>query len=121
LIERREPLPKVSICIPTYNTAKYLPFAINSVLEQRFTDFELVICDDGSTDNTPEICKRYTDLRIRYVRLPGKSGQAGNFNRCLKEARGEFVTIISCPDFWKIASEGSAMIQSLVSFSERCR
>jgi glycosyltransferase involved in cell wall biosynthesis len=93
-------LPKVSICIPTYNTAKYLPFAINSVLEQSFTDFELVICDDGSTDNTPEICKSYTDLRMRYIRLPGKSGQAGNFNRCLKEARGEFVTILHADDYF---------------------
>ena len=93
-------LPKVSICIPTYNTAKYLPRAIDSVLEQGFRDFELVICDDGSTDNTPEICCGYDDARIRYIRLPGKSGQAGNFNRCLKEARGEFVTILHADDYF---------------------
>ena len=93
-------MPKVSICIPTYNTAKYLPVAIESVLRQGFSDFELVICDDGSTDNTPEICGSYDDPRIRYIRLPGKSGQAGNFNRCLKEARGEFVTILHADDYF---------------------
>lgn len=93
-------MPKVSVCIPTYNTAKYLPFAIDSVLEQQFTDYELVICDDGSTDNTPDICKSYDDPRIRYIRLPGKSGQAGNFNRCLDEARGDFVTILHADDYF---------------------
>jgi glycosyltransferase involved in cell wall biosynthesis len=92
-------LPKVSICIPTYNTARYLPFAIDSVLQQAYTDFELVICDDGSTDNTPEICGSYDDARIRYIRLAGKSGQAGNFNRCLKEARSELVTILHADDY----------------------
>lgn len=93
-------MPKVSICIPTYNTARYLPCAIESVLEQDFTDFELVICDDGSTDNTPEICQGYKDLRIRYIRLPGKSGQAGNFNRCIREARGEYLTILHADDYF---------------------
>ncbi|HEX8091629.1 MAG TPA: glycosyltransferase [Blastocatellia bacterium] len=93
-------MPEVSICIPTYNTAKYLPFAIDSVLAQSMTGYELVICDDGSTDNTPEICGGYDDPRIRYIRLPGKSGQAGNFNRCLNEARGEFVTILHADDYF---------------------
>jgi len=89
---------RVSICIPTYNTARYLPAAIESVLRQDYRDYELVICDDGSTDNTPEICKSYDDPRIRYIRTPGKSGQSGNFNRCLNEARGEFVTLLHADD-----------------------
>lgn len=93
-------MPRVSICIPTYNTARYLPRAIESVLEQDFTNFELVICDDGSTDNTPEICWGYKDPRIRYIRLPGKSGQASNFNRCIREAGGEYLTILHADDYF---------------------
>lgn len=91
---------KVSVCIPTYNTARYLPAAIASVLGQAYQDYELVICDDGSTDETPQICRRYDDARIRYIRTPGKSGQGGNFNRCLSEARGEFVTLLHADDYF---------------------
>lgn len=93
-------MPKVSICIPTYNTAKYLPEAIESVLAQDFTDYELVICDDVSSDNTPEICASYQDPRIRYIRYRENAKQAGNFNRCLAEARGEFLTILHADDYF---------------------
>lgn len=91
---------KVSICVPAYNMARYLPRTLESVLSQEYGDFELVICDDGSTDRTPEICHSYDDPRIRYIRLPGKSGQAGNFNRCLREARGEYFTILHADDYF---------------------
>src|SRR5262249_53252835 len=56
-------MPLVSICIPTYNSARYLPEAIESVLAQEFADYELVVCDNASTDATPEICRRYRDPR----------------------------------------------------------
>jgi glycosyltransferase involved in cell wall biosynthesis len=92
-------MPKVSICIPTYNTARYLPEAIESVLEQSFTDYELVICDNASTDQTAEVCSSYDDPRIRYARFEEKTNQAGNFNRCLKGARGEFITLLHADDF----------------------
>src|SRR5262245_53656708 len=90
----------VSVCIPTYNTARYLPTAVESVLAQEYRNYELVICDDGSTDNTPELCKQYDDPRVRYVRTPGKSGQGGIFNRCLEEARGELVTLLHADDYF---------------------
>jgi len=93
-------MPTVSVCIPAYNMARYLPFAIESVLNQEFRDFELVICDDASTDSTPDICRRYDDSRVRYLRTAGKSGQGGAFNRCLQEARGEFVTILHHDDYF---------------------
>lgn len=88
----------VSVCIPTYNSAHYLGYAIESVLKQQFRDFELVICDDASTDNTPEVCRRYDDLRIRYLCTTGKSGQAGIFNRCVDEARGDYVILLHADD-----------------------
>ncbi len=93
-------MPKVSVCIPTYNTARYLPEAIESVLRQDFTDYELVICDDVSTDETPEICQGYGDPRIRYIRFRENAKQAGNFNRCLQEARGELVTLLHADDYF---------------------
>lgn len=91
---------KVSVCIPTYNCARYLGTAIDSVLEQDFDDVELVICDDGSTDETPELCQRYRDTRLRYLRGSKPSGQAGNFNRCLRQARGEYLTILHADDYF---------------------
>jgi glycosyltransferase involved in cell wall biosynthesis len=93
--------PSVSVCVPTFNAAEYLTLAIESVLQQEFTDFELLICDDASTDTTPEICRRYdVDPRVRYVRFEENAGQAGNFNRCFREARGEFVTLLSADDYF---------------------
>ena len=91
-------MPLVSICIPTYNTARYLAQTIESVLSQDFTDYELVVCDNASTDETPELCRRYTDPRIRYLRFEELTNQAGNFNRCLSEARGELVTLLHSDD-----------------------
>jgi hypothetical protein len=93
-------MPKVSVCVPTYNTARYLPETIESVLRQEFADYELVICDNASTDNTTELCRGYNDPRIRYLRFDENTNQAGNFNRCLREARGEFLTILHSDDFF---------------------
>jgi glycosyltransferase involved in cell wall biosynthesis len=90
----------VSICIPTYNSASYLPQAIDSVLRQDFRDYELVICDNASTDDTQEICENYRDSRIRYVHFAEFTNQAGNFNRCLDEVRGEFFTLLHADDFF---------------------
>jgi glycosyltransferase involved in cell wall biosynthesis len=91
-------MPKVSVCIPTYNSARYLAEAIDSALRQKFDDFELVVCDNASTDETPEICSRYKDARFRYVRFEELTNQAGNFNRCLSEARGEYLTLLHADD-----------------------
>lgn len=96
----REALAKVSICIPTYNSARYLPEAIESVIQQDFDDYELIICDDVSTDETPEICRSYADPRIRYIRYKENAKQAGNFNRCLEEATGDYVTILHADDWF---------------------
>jgi glycosyltransferase involved in cell wall biosynthesis len=91
--------PQVSICTPTYNGARYLGLAIESALSQGFGDFELVICDDGSTDETPDLVLGYRDRRVRYRRFGERAGQAGNFNRCLVEARGRYFTMLHDDDF----------------------
>ena len=62
--------PKISVCMPMFNASRYLRECIDSILAQTFTDFELLIADDGSTDNSVEIVESYTDPRIRLIRRP---------------------------------------------------
>jgi glycosyltransferase involved in cell wall biosynthesis len=89
---------KVSVCIPTYNSGRFLGETIESVLAQRFRDFELVVCDNASTDETPELCARYRDPRFRYVRFEELVGQAENWNRCLELAQGELIILLHGDD-----------------------
>ena len=91
-------MPKVSVCIPTHNTGRHLGDAVGSVLKQTFTDFELIICDNSSTDNTPTICQSYTDARLRYVHYDQYVGQGGNWNRCLELSRGQYVVLLHADD-----------------------
>ena len=102
-MEREEQIPcqTVSVCIPAYNMARYLPFAIESVLRQEFQDYELVICDDASTDSTPDICRGYRDSRIRYLQTAGKSGQGKSVQSLLAgEHGGKLVTILHHDDYF---------------------
>ena len=85
--------PKVSVCIPVYNGSDYIAESIDSVLAQTFKDFELIVCDNCSTDNTEEIVRNYKDPRIRYVRNQKNLGGVGNANRCLELAVGEYICI----------------------------
>lgn len=82
--------PKLSVILPVYNGQKYLPEAIASVLSQSFTDFELIIINDGSTDSSGEIIKALSDTRIRYFGQPNK-GLAATLNRGISLAKGEYV------------------------------
>jgi len=88
--------PKVSVLIPTYNYARYLPEAIESVLGQDFQDFELLISDDCSTDNSAEVIARYAarDSRIHFQIHPKNLGMVENWNWCLSQARGEYIKFI---------------------------
>jgi glycosyltransferase involved in cell wall biosynthesis len=91
-------VPAVSVCIPTYNSARFLGETIESVLAQEFTDFELVVVDNASTDGTPELCARYTDPRLRYIRFEELVGQAANWNRCLELALAPYVMLLHGDD-----------------------
>ena len=84
--------PRVSIGLPVYNAEKYLAEALNSILAQTYTDFELIISDNASTDRTQEICLDYAqkDQRIRYHRNEKNLGGAPNFNLVFRMARGEY-------------------------------
>ncbi|MEB3882705.1 glycosyltransferase family 2 protein [Lyngbya sp. CCY1209] len=83
-------MTKISVCIPTYNRIDLLPIAIASVLEQTHQDFELIVCDDGSTDGTVERMSRYDDPRIRYVRHQQNIGKSNNMRSGFEAATGDY-------------------------------
>jgi hypothetical protein len=103
--------PRVSVCIPAYNYARYLPAAIDSVLAQEFGDYELVVVDNASQDDTPAVLARYGE-RIRAHRNERNVGLFGNFARCLELARGELVKFLSADDWLHPAflAEGVALM-----------
>lgn len=95
-------IPSVSVCIPTYNYGQYIPQAVDSVLSQTFTDFELLIVDDCSNDSTDEILREYVrqDSRIRYIRHPTNLGMVENWNYCIRHARGKYIKYLFGDDFF---------------------
>ena len=91
--------PLVSVVIPAYNYERYLPAAIDSALAQEHPAVEVIVVDDGSTDGTPDVCRRYGDS-IRYVRTPN-GGLNSATDRGVAEARGEYLTFLDADDSWR--------------------
>ena len=89
---------KVSAIIPTYNYARFLAAAVDSVLAQTLEDIEVVVVDDGSTDETESLMRGY-DSRVRYVRQEN-SGVAVARNRGIEESRGQYVAFLDADDVW---------------------
>lgn len=92
--------PTVSVIIPTHNRAHLLPRALDSVLSQGFADLEVLVVDDGSTDGTAELMKRYDDPRVRYLVQPQNQGVSAARNRGMREARGRFLALLDSDDEW---------------------
>lgn len=92
------PPPKVSVCIPTYRGAATIAPAIESVLNQTVGDFELIVIDDGSPDDTQAIVQSFSDSRITYLRNTENLGPQGNWNRCLEVARGSHFKLLPHDD-----------------------
>jgi glycosyltransferase involved in cell wall biosynthesis len=90
--------PVVSIVMPTFNRAHLLPRAIKSVLHQTYQQFELIIVDDGSSDNTPEVIKSFTDPRINYIRFNDNRGQSIALNEGLNASKGLYITFLDDDD-----------------------
>jgi len=88
-IPMAEKAPKVSVVIPTYNRAHLVGRAIRSVLNQTYQDFEIIVVDDGSTDNTKEVVKSFNDPRIRYIRHEKNRGGSAARNTGIRAARGK--------------------------------
>ena len=97
-IEREAGL--VSIIMPSYNTASFIEETIQSVLNQTYTNWELIIVDDCSTDNTDEVLENIKDSRIRYFKNDKNSGAAVSRNKALREARGQWIAYLDSDDLW---------------------
>ncbi len=91
-------MPKVTVLMPVYNGERYLRDAIASILGQTFTDFELLLIDDGSTDKSCEIISSFTDARIRLVKNDGNIGLIRTLNKGIDLAAGEYIARMDCDD-----------------------
>lgn len=88
-------LPLVTIAIPTYNRATtYLRPCLAGALQQKYPNLEIIVADNGSSDNTPELIRGIGDRRIRYIRHPHNILPNDNFNFCLQQARGEYFLLL---------------------------
>ncbi len=94
--------PLITIIIPTYNRADLVPRAINSALNQTFKDFEIIIVDDGSTDNTKDVIKKYLENnnKIKYIFQKNSGAVASPRNTAIKLARGKYIALLDDDDEW---------------------
>ena len=91
-------MSKISVCIPSYNHEKYIYHTIESVLNQSFQDFEIIISDDNSSDNTLEIAKSFKDSRIKIIENKKNNGTSINTNIAIENSCGEFIALIASDD-----------------------
>ena len=94
--------PKVSVILTSYNHAAYIAAAIESVLDQTFADFELLIIDDGSTDNSREIIRRFADSRIRTFLYEENRGPVLAIREAVNSARGKYIAVHHSDDLWAL-------------------
>jgi glycosyltransferase involved in cell wall biosynthesis len=90
--------PFFSIILPTYNRASFISKAIESVIDQLYNKWELIILDDGSTDNTKEIVLSFNDDRIRYIYQENKERSAAR-NNGIRNAKGEYICFLDSDDY----------------------
>lgn len=91
--------PLVTFVVPCYNLAYLLPECLNSILVQTYPDFEVLVMDNCSPDNTPEVVQSFRDPRVKYVRNETNIGHTLNFNKGIAMARGKYVWLVSADDF----------------------
>ena len=104
----------VSIITPSYNTARFIAETINCVLAQTYTNWEMIIVDDCSTDDTDAVVASFDDRRIRYFKNEKNSGAAMSRNRALREARGKWVAFLDSDDLWD-----PTKLEKQIGFMER--
>lgn len=93
-------MPRVSVVIPLYQTESYIELAIRSVLAQTFTDFEVLVIDDGSRDRGPEIARSFDDPRIKVITQENR-GLAGARNSGIRHASCEYIALLDADDLWE--------------------
>lgn len=90
----------VSIIMPSWNTGRFIAESIQSVINQTYKEWELIIVDDCSTDNTDEVVASFKDDRIKYLKNEKNSGAALTRNRAMREAQGEWIAFLDSDDLW---------------------
>src|SRR5437764_14943821 len=90
--------PLVSFVVPCYKLAHYLAECVDSILSQTYTNLEILIMDDCSPDNTPEVARSFTDPRVKYIRNEPNLGHLRNYNKGIKMSQGKYVWLISADD-----------------------
>lgn len=110
----------VSIIMPSYNTAAFIKESIESVINQTYSNWELIIVDDFSTDNTDEIVALMKDHRIKYLKNTNNCGAALSRNRALREAKGKWIAFLDSDDLWestKLEKQIAFMVEHDYHFS----
>ncbi len=92
--------PLISVCIPTFNGRRFFRETIMNALSQESANFEIVICDDGSEDDLQDLVDEFNDPRIRYIHYQDNLGLAGNWNRTIEHARGEWIKFLFQDDLY---------------------
>lgn len=92
-------MPYFSVCIPLYNKANFITETLKSVINQNFSDFEVVICDDGSSDNSLKRVEQFDDDRIKLIQQENKGASAAR-NRAVKKSSGEYIAFLDADDLW---------------------
>ena len=91
-------IPGISVIMPVYNTGEYLGEAIQSILDQTFRDFELIIINDGSSDNSLKIIKSFKDTRIKFISNTSNRGNYPSRNEGISIARGKYICVMDADD-----------------------
>lgn len=111
----------VSVIMPSYNTAKYIAESIESIMNQTYPYWELIIVDDCSTDNTDSVVENYlSDTRIRYLKNKKNSGAAISRNYALREAKGKWIAFLDSDDVWlpeKLETQIAFMLENDYKFT----
>src|SRR5271155_324881 len=110
--------PKVSVVIPTYNRAEKVRKTVESVLAQSFTDLEVIVVDDGSSDETGQTLEHAFGDRIRYYFQPNQGVSAAR-NKGIEEARGEWIAFLDSDDLWE-KEKLECQLDALERFAPHC-
>ena len=94
-------MPRVSVVMPSYNLDRFIGKSIQSILDQTYQDFEIIITDDGSSDGTVSVIKQFTDPRIQLEVFPQNKGATIAINNCIQNACGLYVAVLNSDDIWE--------------------
>ena len=99
--------PLISVIMPCYNAEKYIAEAINSVLDQTYSNIELILVDYGSTDNSLEICRKFQSRKENYICVDTQENKGPYLarNLGLRKANGRYIAFLDADDYWSVLSE----------------